>query len=624
MTPAHDRTWPRTQILFAVLALAACLAWRTESSRDFGYHLATGRWILEHHAWPRVDSFTYTLAGRPFIDMHGLFQVALALAYRGGMAGVGLLRLVFVLATVVLLWLAARQRGVRSAALLGVGFGIALLTWEVRLMTRPELASALFLAAQLLLLRQHSVSGRKRWLYATVPLQLLWVYSHALSVFGIVVLALYAATSLVAGARKRATDAAPWLALAGATAVMFLNPYGIEGVQFLWNLQTRIQHGNAFAESINELMSPFSPRAAGIRALWSFKLMLVATGVVMLARGRRASLFDLTVVALFGTLAAMHLRMVGLFAIAALPPALEAASELGHSLSAKGHARSTREGAFAAAAVTLLLAYAGVLVVNGNYYMMTRASVRFGDAESPAVFPLGTVATLNRGGLEGRVFNAIEFGGYLAMHRDSSKKTFIDGRLEVVGEEFYGKYSRANDGAGWNDVVAEYHPEAALITSTRSELIDSLRADPAWSLVDVDAVSVLFARNTPAHQAAIASGTERLRRLNAAAPLTEDALLPPARGSLLASLFGPRRGSLDAWGRGTSFLQLGMYEAARRAFREALLTADHPEPALVKAYVVVTYQLGRIEEAKQWCRLLVELSPNDTQAHGLLATLEAH
>lgn len=261
--------------------------------------------------------------------------------------------------------------------------------------------------------------------------------------------------------------------------------------------------------------------------------------------------------------------------------------------------------------------------MNGNYYMMTRSSVRFGDAESPAVFPLGTVATLNRGGLGGRLFNAIEFGGYLAMHRDSSEKTFIDGRLEVAGEEFYGKYSRENDGTGWNDVVAEYQPEVALITATRSELIDSLRAGAGWSLVDVDAVSVLFARNNPAHQAAIAAGEARLLRLNAPAPLTDDALAPRARAPVLARVFGPRRVSLDAWGRGTSFLQLGMYEAARRAFREALLAADRQEPALVKAYVVATYQLGRVEESKQWCRLLLELSPDDQQARGLLATLES-
>src|SRR6266496_856360 len=161
----RDHPWTRYAILLAVAALTAVFAWRTESSRDFGYHLATGRWILEHGSWPRVDSFTYTLSGRPYVDMHGLFQLALALAYRGGMIGVGLLRVAFALATVGFMWLSARQRGVRSPALLGLGFAIALLTFEVRLMTRPELASALCLAAQLWLLRRHADSGDRRWLF---------------------------------------------------------------------------------------------------------------------------------------------------------------------------------------------------------------------------------------------------------------------------------------------------------------------------------------------------------------------------------------------------------------------------------------------------------------------------
>src|SRR5947209_8708755 len=90
--PPHERT----AVLLAAGVLAALLAWRTESSRDFGYHLATGRWILTHWSWPVVDSFTYPLAGRPYLDMHGLFQVLLALAHRaGGMSAIGVLRVLF-------------------------------------------------------------------------------------------------------------------------------------------------------------------------------------------------------------------------------------------------------------------------------------------------------------------------------------------------------------------------------------------------------------------------------------------------------------------------------------------------------------------------------------------------
>jgi tetratricopeptide (TPR) repeat protein len=608
-----------------VLALTVILAWRTESSRDFGYHLATGRWILEHGAWPEVDSFTYTLAGRPYIDMHGLFQIALALAYRGGMIGVGLLRVAFALSTFAVLWLSARQRHVRSPALLGLGFGLALLTWEVRLMTRPELASGLCLAAQLWLLGRHARSGDRRWLFATVPLQLVWVYSHALSVLGIAVLGLFAGASLVTGLlRRRAFDPAPWLALAGAAAVMFLNPYGARGVLFLWELHTRLQAGNPFAETISELTSPFSAGAAQFPALRCFQLLLLATALVVGARARRTSLFDLAVVALFGTLAATRVRFVGLFAVAALPVALEAASGLGRSLAPSLQARAARVAPLAAGVVLLALGLLSQQTIAGGYYALNRYPIRFGHAESPAVFPIGTVAALEQHALSGPIFNAIESGGYLAMHRDPGQKTYIDGRLEVIGEEFYGEYLRALSGEGWDEVEARHHPTIALVPANRSELVRRLLRDPAWALVDVDAVAVLFVRATPDHQAAIAASAERLRRLDAPAPKSEEALVPPPRPSRLRSLLGPRHVPFESWGRGSALYQLGMFEAARRELRLALASSSRPEPALVKTYALVTLQLGRIEESRRWCRRLVELSPEDADARRLLAELDSN
>ena len=147
------------------------------------------------------------------------------------------------------------------------------------------------------------------------------------------------------------------------------------------------------------------------------------------------------------------------------------------------------------------------------------------------------------------------------------------------------------------------------MSATRRELIQRLQGNPEWSLIDVDGVAVLFARNTPGHRVAIAAAVDRLRRLNAPAAATAKAIVPPPRLKWPAAIFGPRRVSFDAWGRGTCFVQLDMPEAARREFRQALRTADRPEPALVKAYVVVASRLGRLEEARAWCRRLVEIAP---------------
>jgi hypothetical protein len=37
------------------------------SDGDVARHIRLGEWILDHHALPRVDFFSHTMAGRPFI-----------------------------------------------------------------------------------------------------------------------------------------------------------------------------------------------------------------------------------------------------------------------------------------------------------------------------------------------------------------------------------------------------------------------------------------------------------------------------------------------------------------------------------------------------------------------------
>src|SRR4030095_10741418 len=76
----HGGRFERAIVLGCVLALAAILAWREETSLDLGFHLATGRQMHTDRAWPRVDEFTYTGTGRPYLDMHGLLQLELPLA----------------------------------------------------------------------------------------------------------------------------------------------------------------------------------------------------------------------------------------------------------------------------------------------------------------------------------------------------------------------------------------------------------------------------------------------------------------------------------------------------------------------------------------------------------------
>ncbi len=264
-----------------------------------------------------------------------------------------------------------------------------------------------------------------------------------------------------------------------------------------------------------------------------------------------------------------------------------------------------------------LLGLLCLATVSGHLYSFDRYPFRFGHLESRGVFPVGNVEVLQDSGLHGRIFNAIEAGGYLAMHRPE-EKTFIDGRLEVVGEQFYVDYLRAICGAGWDQVEERYRPALALVPANMRDLVRRLQDDPGWILIGVDAVSFLFARDTPDQHAAILANLERLGRLDQPAGATEERMLPGPSPSWAGRVLRPRRFPFEAFGRGSNFLQVRMFEAARRELRRALLTAGVEDAALVKAYAIATAQLGRMEESRAWSRRLLELAPGDEAARAIL------
>ena len=59
---------------------------------DVSWHIATGQWILDHHAIPRTDPFSFTWAGKPWVPIEWLAEVIYASAYRlAGYSGVAAL-----------------------------------------------------------------------------------------------------------------------------------------------------------------------------------------------------------------------------------------------------------------------------------------------------------------------------------------------------------------------------------------------------------------------------------------------------------------------------------------------------------------------------------------------------
>jgi hypothetical protein len=178
MAPVGDPLAERSDLIASLgwillFGFAAALTLHQILSADYWWHLRTGQLILETGSVPRTDTYTYTVSGSPWIDIHWLFQLGLyGLYLGGGHAGVVFGKLALIWGVIALLAPIGyrRQRSFVSIAV----FGLLLAISCSRFFPRPELVSFVLLAATIRILDRFRRTGDAS-IYAIIPLQLLWV-----------------------------------------------------------------------------------------------------------------------------------------------------------------------------------------------------------------------------------------------------------------------------------------------------------------------------------------------------------------------------------------------------------------------------------------------------------------
>ena len=513
------RPWPPVRIshivVAAVLATVFAIGVKPVLDPDFWWHLATGRWIVAHHAIPFHDVFSLTAQSHRWITHEWLTELLFYAAwYHGGapllMVATGLV----ITAAFALVYVAARERGappLLCAPLVLLAALASAHTWG----TRPQMLTMLLVALYTVGLSRMLVRGRPAPPLWMPLVMVLWVNLHGGFIFGLVLLGIATTGHVVQGLWEemehlRAARAAPpsdpldevyvelpdtaaparrpavvdlprsvavVLLTAGAT---LLNPNGLADALYPFSYLGN----NASMRYIAEWVSPDFHQPQYLL----FEAMVLLLLVGGLAGNRRARLADVLVLLPFTYLAFESVRNISLFAVIAAPVIAELlAAFLPASWQAAGHRPVQRSRA-----IVNLVASLAILLGIAVPSVLAHATLAAQARAERQTFPAGAVAYLRTHLVPSRGFDSYNWGGYLIWTLYPGRLVYVDGRPDMYGNRFMNQYIRAYDGqAGWSTLFARNRLCYALVEPA-SGIARALAVTPGWRVRYHDGHSVLY------------------------------------------------------------------------------------------------------------------------------------
>jgi hypothetical protein len=482
----------------SLAAFAATVSLQKIRSFDYWWHLKTGELIAQTGAIPRVDPYSFSAAGAPWIDIHWLFQLTLSRIHSfGGHDAVVLAKLGLVLLLLVILGAIGfrRERPFVTVAALA----LLLLAGSDRFMPRPELLSFVLLACHLMIFDRFDRHS-DAWIYAVIPLQLVWVNIHGLFALGIAVCAIHLVAEGLSPLLRpgRALDRPRVQRLAIVTvlaiATSLLNPYGVEAA--LYPLEQLKMIGTADLRAL----SPQTRELATIGSYWprltpAYQLVLVATLLFsllpMAVSWRKLRIADLLLWLAFLALAVAAQRNITLFAIVSSPIAVRSWNEL---LDRRAEGRSP--SVIVSLVPSVLLIGLSVSTAGGHLFRQLGALREPGVGVMEIIHPVGAVRWIAENQPGGPIFHSMIDGGYVTWKLYPGYLILADGRLEVFGPE---RRLELNALAPRSFLTLDdrYHFGVALLNHGHldyRQLIHFLHESAEWRLVLVDDSATLFVR----------------------------------------------------------------------------------------------------------------------------------
>jgi len=464
----------RLMVLIGALCAyaAATFAPRLLWDGDTLWHLAAGGWMLDHHQIAQADPFSYTVRGKPWTNLEWLSEIVMTPVWRVG--GWSALVLLFGLAIGALTWilgseLARRLKPLSWACALVLALACTTQSW----LARPHLLVLPLLALWTVQLMHARERGQAPPLWL-LPVMTIWANLHGSFLFGLLLVAPFAAEALMDETADRLKVVRGWgLFGLGALVAAMITPHGPWGLVYPVKLM-----------SMTRLQDIVEWRSTDFSHLTTFELALLTSLFVLLYRGVKVPLMRLATVLALLYLTLHETRHQMVLAVVAV---LLLAEPLGQALGGPdlaGERRSpaVRRGLLAA----VILAFLGV----AGARLLIPARLTEG-----VTAPMAALAHVPKALQRQPVLNEYGMGGFLLFNQ---VPVFIDGRADMYGDDYFGAYVDAlkPDPAKLKALLARYKVRWTILRA-ENPAIPAMDALPGWKRLYADKTAVVHVKAGP-------------------------------------------------------------------------------------------------------------------------------
>ncbi|MEW6557984.1 MAG: tetratricopeptide repeat protein [Elusimicrobiota bacterium] len=542
---------------------------------DVWLHLSSGKYICANFKVPHLDPFSYTASHREYVDSHWLYQVFLYLFYKlAGFFGLFLYQLLIIGTIFYILFRMVKKSNfyVMNACIL-----LTLLIANNRFLYRPEMFSYLFAVLFILILDKCSstplacitVNGSNprgcnyKSIFLLPALQILWVNTHGFFIFGPIIIGCYFIGELIQG-RRHLSAVYPILLILSVLAC-FINPYGYKLVAYPFLLLTEIgSKASPYMKTITELTPILFTEKGNYRTVAYFILIAVSFASFFVAKKFNFSRFF--VFLLFVYLSWITERNIVFFAFVSSLITILNFTEIKDIKILRGNRQLIADYIYPVLMI-IVSVFVSVGVITNRYYRQEKTMQQFGIGMVNILFPVNAVEFIKTNNITGNIFNDALIGGYFIWNCWPERKCFVDGKMEIYGEEFLQGYKNTIDNPNvyWQKIADKYKIDYVLLhpLSPHSKNImkylykNNPESSSGWQLVFFDESGIVFVKGS--------------RRLNADYIIKE-----PSLGS-----YSKLNKSIALFSYANFYFFTEQYQKAQNYYMEVLKY----EPNRVEAYI---------------------------------------